>query len=218
LPGRGWNPTRSGFNYVALLQNENNSKLARTRNAGFSFADSEFVLPLDADNALLPNCIAECLAVLEQSGAAMAYPTIEQFGDRTGIIGEAEWNAGLLQNGNYIDAMALIRKECWLAVGGYDPLDLGWEDYDFWCKMIEAGLFGVRVPVLTARYRVHARSMLNTVTDVAENIPVVMASVMDRHPWISLRQPHPRAPGAAPAAGRMRFLKDKLWGGPRAGI
>ena len=61
--------------------------------------------------------------------------------------------------------MALIRRACWLVVGGYSRLDVdGWEDYDLWCKFVERGFFGVRVPGVSARYRVHPSSMLGAST------------------------------------------------------
>ena len=187
---RGWLNEFGGlFNKASLLQNWRNSKLAATRNVGFAFSDTEYVFPLDADNTLLPDCLENCLAVLDETNAAMAYPKIELFGDKSGAVDQLEWNPGLLQCGNYIDAMALIRKDCWIAVGGYDRFDLGWEDYDFWCKLVEKGLFGVRAPAATARYRVHGRSMLQTVTDLPENRAVIISQMSARHPWLRLRVP-----------------------------
>ena len=187
---RGWLNEFAGlFNRAVLLQNRQNSKLAATRNAGFAFSDTEYVFPLDADNSLLPDCLENCLAVLDETNAAVAYPKIELFGDRSGAVDQLEWNPGLLQCGNYIDAMALIRKDCWIAVGGYDRLDLGWEDYDFWCKLVEKGLFGVRAPDATARYRVHGRSMLQTVTNLPENKARIISQMSERHPWLKMRIP-----------------------------
>ena len=29
------------------------------------------------------------------------------------------------------------RRSAWAAVGGYDHIQFGWEDYDFWCKLAE---------------------------------------------------------------------------------
>ncbi|MGE5778710.1 MAG: glycosyltransferase [Hyphomicrobiales bacterium] len=178
------NATR--FNRVALLKNRANSKLSRTRNAGISFADTEFVLPLDADNLLLPECVERCVAALDESGAAIAYPTIEMFGEKSGLITNREWDPARLQFANYIDAMAMCRKACWLAVGGYASLDLGWEDWDLWCKFAEAGFWGVRVPEVTAKYRVHGQSMLNAITHIPENRERVAAELTIRHPWLDI--------------------------------
>ncbi|MBV8709363.1 MAG: class I SAM-dependent methyltransferase, partial [Acidobacteriaceae bacterium] len=176
------------FNFVALLRNWKNSKLGRSRNVGVRFADTEFYLPLDPDNLLLPDCIEKSLEYLHRTGAAFAYPTIEIFGDTTGTMGDTEFDPARLQCGNYIDAMAMVRRACWMAVGGYSALDpAGWEDYDFWCKLIERGFFGVRVPEVIAKYRVHGTSMLQTLTDLPENKPRVIDDLNRRHPWLGLR-------------------------------
>jgi hypothetical protein len=172
------------FNMAALLKNHQNSKLARTRNAGIGFAQTEFVLPLDADNLLLPNCLERCIALLDETAAAMAYPTLELFGDDRRLMGVYEWDPTRLQFGNYIDAMTMLRKACWAAVGGYSPLDFGWEDYDLWCKFAEVGFWGVRVPQVTARYRVHGKSMLRTCTNLAVTKARVLADITARHPWL----------------------------------
>ncbi len=175
------------FNFVALLRNRQNSGLGKTRNAGVHFSDTEVYMALDADNALLPDCLEKCMAKLHETGAAFAYPTISLFGDRTGQIGLMDYDPALLANANYIDAMAMVRKACWVAVGGYSALEpMGWEDYDFWCKLAEKGLFGVRVEDTAARYRTHGESMLKTITEIAENKPKVVEELNRRHPWLQL--------------------------------
>ncbi len=185
---RRWLEEHAGrFNMVALLQNRQNSKLGRARNAAIHFSDTELFMPLDADNALLPDCLEKCMALLDETGAAFAYPTVSLFGDRNGQIGLLEYDPALLQCANYIDAMAMVRKACWIAVGGYSPLEpAGWEDYEFWCKLAEKGLFGVRVPETTARYRTHGASMLRALTDVRENKLRVIEDMNRRHPWLQL--------------------------------
>ncbi|MBV9293955.1 MAG: glycosyltransferase [Acidobacteriaceae bacterium] len=189
----------SRFHMVALLQNRCNSKLGRTRNVGVSFSDTELYMALDADNALLPDCLELCLRKLDETGAAFAYPTITIFGENHEQLGLVEYDPAHFQCSNYIDAMAMVRKACWVAVGGYTPLEpVGWEDYEFWCKLAEKGLFGVRVPETTARYRSHAASMLRTVTDLPEIRPRAIEEMNRRHPWLQLRpERHDDSSGAS---------------------
>jgi len=197
------------FNMVALLQNRQNSKLGPTRNAAVNFADTELYMALDPDNALYPDCLEKCMAVLDETGAAFAYPTVDLFGERTGQIGLLEYDPALFPCANYIDAMAMVRKACWIAVGGYSALDpMGWEDYEFWCKMAEKGLFGVRVRETTARYRTHGVSMLHTITDIPENKRRVLEDMNARHPWLQLptstSEEDAATEKAATAAGQFR--------------
>lgn len=186
---RRWLEDHAGdFNMVALLQNRENSKLGRTRNAAVHFSDTELFMALDPDNALAPDCLEKCSAALDETGAAFAYPAITLFGDRTGEIGLREYDPAFFPCANYIDAMAMVRRACWVAVGGYSALDpMGWEDYEFWCKMAEKGLYGTRVREVAARYRTHGQSMLATITNLPENKPQVVDDLNRRHPWLQLR-------------------------------
>jgi tetratricopeptide (TPR) repeat protein/glycosyltransferase involved in cell wall biosynthesis len=174
------------FNRISVLQNRANSGLALTRNVGFSSAETPFVMPLDADNRLLPDCVNACLEIMHSNGAAFVYPYIRQFGAADGIMG-AVYDPVRLANGNFIDAMALVSRAAWAAVGGYHPLrPMGWEDFDFWCSLAERGLGGVLVPgVPLAEYLVHANSMIET----AKARPDVICQMMDemerRHPWLT---------------------------------
>jgi GT2 family glycosyltransferase/glycosyltransferase involved in cell wall biosynthesis len=176
------------FNRALLVQPLENSGLALSRNLGFTHAETPFVLPLDADNQLLPNCVERCLEVLRNSNAAFAYPHIRRFGLADDVMGEFEYDPVRFVSGNYIDAMALVRKAAWARVGGYDHIQGGWEDYDFWAKLAEQGLWGQSIPEILAKYRVHNQSMIQTQTNVLENKERVFAQLEGRHAWIRVHR------------------------------
>jgi O-antigen biosynthesis protein len=171
------------------LRNHSNAGLSLTRNAGFAAAEADLVFPLDADNLLTPDCLRLLHDRLLASGAAAAHPTLERFGAEAGLLPALPWDPDRLLHGNYIDAMALIRKSGWSHVGGYEPMPLGWEDYDLWCLFVEAGLWSAAVPEATARYRVHRRSMLHEITDLPENRRTLIAALHNRHPWLDIPAP-----------------------------
>lgn len=171
------------FGRALLVSNRANSGLGLTRNVGFALAASEFVLPVDADNLLLPECAAHCLAALRESGAAYAYPRLERFGGQTDVFGTEPYDPARLVAGNYIDAQAMISRAAWSTVGGYDHVRFGWEDYDFWCRLAERGLFGTNVPERLGLYRVHEASMLRTATDLQRNKEMLVDDLRRRHPW-----------------------------------
>ncbi len=174
------------FNRVLLLRHRENAGLGFARNSGFAAAETEFVLPLDADNRLRPECCARLIDALRGSEAAYAYPAIQQFGDKNRIFGGEPYSPLRLRRGNVIDAMALVRKWAWAACGGYDHVQYGWEDYDFWCRMAERGLFGRGVETVLAEYRVHTRSMLHTQTEVRGHKLDLIADLERRHPWLDI--------------------------------
>jgi glycosyltransferase involved in cell wall biosynthesis/SAM-dependent methyltransferase len=180
------------FNRALLLRNRMNSGLAATRNAGFEAAETPYILPLDADNRLLPDCLAACLRTARDTGASIAYPLIQEFGMREKLMGHWCFDPVRLQIGNYIDAMALISKAAWVAVGGYDRGGGGWEDFALICRFVEHGFWGERVPGGPfAEYRVHPTSMMNVTTSQNPVMRKMMDDVSEAHPWLRLIDPRP---------------------------
>jgi hypothetical protein len=152
---------------AALLEHRRNAGLARTRNALAERSRGELVFVLDADNGLYPHGLRRLVQALDADpGAVFAYAIIAvyQQGRPSALLSRHEWDPALLVEDNPIDAMALLRRDALLEVGGYcdDPRLLGWEDYDLWCQMAERGWRGVHVPEILAWYRRTAHSMLST--------------------------------------------------------
>ena len=173
------------FNRVSILRNRVNSGLGATRNVGFDRSDTPFVLTLDADNRLLPGCAAACLAAMEASDAAFAYPIIRKFGASDDLLGILPFDPVRLAQGNYIDAMALISTAAWSCVGGYDHVLKSLEDFDLWCSFAEHGWWGVQVPgEPLAEYRVHTASMLHTNTTEPGKLRTIHERLEQRHPWL----------------------------------
>jgi len=154
------------FNNILLERHLQNQGLSYSRNTAISFVQTPYVFILDADNQLYPRALQVLREALENSGYAMAYSLIERFGAQHIIANNSIWLPEKLSYGNYIDAMALIRTDVLRQLGGYRimPNKFGWEDYDLWCSLVDHGLKGCHVPQILCRYRVHGRSMTQTVT------------------------------------------------------
>jgi glycosyltransferase involved in cell wall biosynthesis/SAM-dependent methyltransferase/uncharacterized protein YbaR (Trm112 family) len=202
----------SRFNQISVIQNRANVGLALTRNVAFDAADTPWVLPLDADNRLLPKCAAECLRVASASGAAFAYPIIRQFGDEMNSMGTDPYDPVRLSNGNYIDAMALISRAAWAKVGGYFHIAGGLEDFDFWCSLAERGLRGEQVPGKhLAEYRVHGKSMIRTAMSDQARVRDMKSALKRRHPWLTLAWALPESPHGSMYGNRRKSPpKDRL--------
>ena len=172
------------FERVLLLRHRENQGLSQARNTAFEQARAEAVFVLDADNVLYPRAIARLLEAMEDSGAAVAYSQLEWFG-AVSRLGYADvWDGELFKPANYVDAMALVSRDAWSTIGGYRHLDIGWEDFEFWCRCVEQGLEGVFVPEVLCRYRIHAASMLRTETD--PRTLRIATRLMSLHPWLRL--------------------------------
>jgi glycosyltransferase involved in cell wall biosynthesis len=187
------------FARALLLRHACNSGLAAARNTAFATAHSPWCFVLDADNLLEPEAVRLCLAIAAASPAstAVVHPLVElrSEGRRPGqpsgaLMGRIAWQRSALEEGNQIDAMALVRKEAWRSVGGYSHIPGGWEDYDFWCKLIDAGYHGVLCPQRLAVYHQHQASM--QARETLERQRALSRLLRTRHPW--LRIAHDLAP------------------------
>ncbi len=178
------------FRRATVLRNLVNSRLAKTRNTGFANAVTDFVFPLDADNTLYPTCLEKLHRALTASPAAFSYCMLERFLTPDGeepephVMNIHPWRPETLASGNKIDAMVLLRRSIWEKVGGYTltmPCQ-GWEDYDLWFKIARAGGYGLQVPQILARYRVHRNSMLHTETNATKNVPQLLSYLRTSYP------------------------------------
>ncbi|HYU13170.1 MAG TPA: glycosyltransferase family A protein [Stellaceae bacterium] len=177
------------FATARVVRHRRNQGLSMARNSGIAWSDAPFLFMLDADNRLRPPALSRLLDALHCSGADFAYSQLRMFGDEEGIGLADIWQPQRFAVGNYIDAMALIRREALLAAGGYAVLadDHGWEDYDLWCRFVELGFEGVFLPELLCDYRVHSASMLRSRTN--KHLDALMAEMRLRHPSVfSARQ------------------------------
>jgi GT2 family glycosyltransferase len=187
---RPWLPLR-------LVAKHANQGVSAARNTGFTHARTEYVLVLDADNSVCPHALGRLRTALVDTGAALAYGIIACLDDagapdeRVSLRSQFPWNTTNLVHGNYVDSMAMVRRSAWQAVGGYnsrmDEQYGGWEDYELWLSLAEAGYCGTFVPTFVGIYRVHAGSMLGESS-------ISQLGVRD-----GLRQLHPRLPWSSNA-------------------
>ena len=174
-----------------LLANTSNAGLSITRNTGIDFAQGEYCFFLDADNEVYPRCIARHLEALRaRPDAAAAYGLIEVIDGSSAIMGGNAFCKQALAKGNYIDAMAMLRRDVLLAQGGYHVIGggkgWGWEDYDLWLRLCEAGQTVLQIPEILSRYRLHRASMLRTLTSRSANKSELRAEITRRHSWVAL--------------------------------
>ncbi len=176
------------FGSATLLRHKENRKLGVARNTGVRFSQTEFFFPLDPDNWLKAGCLEFCLRRLEESAASFVYPDLEVVGQNRVMISGIDWHPLRFVSGNYIDAMALIRKSVWSGVGGYiaETDLLGWEDFEFWCRVVDTGLHGERLPMKLAAYRIHDESMLKKITNREDFKRGILRRMEELHPWLDL--------------------------------
>lgn len=181
----------SRFCRALLLRHAHNGGLAAARNSAFAACSAPWCFVLDADNRLLPEAVECCLTVAHAApaDAAVVHPLVEVVSDGNWIdprtlVSGLSWQRQHLQHYNVVDAMALIRRSAWAAVGGFTHIPHGWEDYDFWCKLTGSGYHGVLCPQRLATYTSHGQSMIATSTQ--PHLRQISRMLQSRHPWLQL--------------------------------
>jgi glycosyltransferase involved in cell wall biosynthesis len=165
------------------LLTQPNAGLERTVNRAVAEASGELFCFLSADDVFDRTYVATLVSALQKrTYADFAYTRARYFGARTGLTRTVPFSAYLLAGRlNYVNGCALTRRQDYLAVGGYseDLGDVGFDDWDFWLKMIEAGKRGtyVRQPLL--RWRRHDAGSRNPETK--ERVARSVAAIRTRH-------------------------------------
>lgn len=111
--------------------------IANARNVGITYTNSEFILPLDADDWVEPTMVERCL---------------EKMSTRVGVAApELIWPGGRVQKpippftvehfktGNLLFTCSMFRRVAWEQVGGYDEYPFTYEDWEFWASIVKAG-------------------------------------------------------------------------------
>ncbi len=143
---------------VTLLHQENAGP-CRARNNAVAASHGQYVLPVDADNLLASQFIAQAVPILEaQPNVKVVCPTMEFIGDKQGPWRLPEFSLSLLARRNHIDTCALYRRTDFDRIGGYCEEIIAREDWDFWISLLKDGGEVVRLPEVGCYYRVRKQS------------------------------------------------------------
>ena len=143
--------------YLALPH----SGVSRARNEGLLRVAGDFVIFLDADDALAPTYIERTLAAWISAAdpkPAFVYTQRYDFGSATAISRYPAFDPTLLKFKNYIMVSALLRTEIARAEE-FDPtFARGLEDYDFFLGLVGKGHTGLLLDQPLLRVRAHGAS------------------------------------------------------------
>lgn len=168
------------------------------RMMGLRATRAEYALPLDADDRLLPGALRTLRNELESNPAAVAaWGSARHFGGldfvQNSLPSLDPWQ---LSYQNHLPLSALYRRDAVLAAGGWQ-LEGGYEDWDLWMALAEAGHEGVGVPAVTGEYRVApGRRLSRSSSRHAERC----AALRERHPRLYGERRRYRRASPAPRA------------------
>lgn len=125
------------------------------RNAGLALARAPLVLFLDADDYLIPDALEKMLRAYAETGKYIYtdWHALNADGMTRHEVPDYRPQAWL-ETGQHA-VTALIETAHARAVGGFDEVMRGWEDWDFFIKLAIAGVCGQRVAEPLLVYRQH---------------------------------------------------------------
>lgn len=139
---------------------QKNSGPSIARNHGIRIAKGTYILPLDSDDLISNNYIAEAVKAFEMDEEVkVVYCEAEKFGEKTGKWNLKPFSRELLARDNMIFVSAFFKKADWEKCGGFSE-DMVWgrEDWEFWIKMLENGGKVIKLPITGFYYRIRSNS------------------------------------------------------------
>ncbi|MEA2313570.1 MAG: hypothetical protein QOI03_262 [Solirubrobacteraceae bacterium] len=138
---------------------QSNAGVAEARNAGLRLARTSYALALDADDRLAEDALRRLREPLEaEPGLGFSYGIMRFFGAWEGVLQMPPYDPFRLLYRHNIGSAALIRRELFEDIGGYDQAFKGYEDWEFWVHALERGWRGRRVETVTLLYRRHGET------------------------------------------------------------
>ena len=126
--------------------NQENQGPSSARNNGVRNSIGEYILPLDADDMILPEYIDTCVKILNKNKKiSPVYCDTIHIGEMQGVEKRPEWSMDTLKAGPFIVNCSMFHREAFDVCNGFDETLKGWEDYDFWIRMGLNGYVGKRI-------------------------------------------------------------------------
>jgi glycosyltransferase involved in cell wall biosynthesis len=165
---------------ITVLHKEN-GRMSSARNHGVNHAKGKYIEALDADDYFDPSFFAKAVAILEQEPTtAVVTSYIKYFGNKTGISKPRGGNAFNFLFSNQCPACAMVRKDIWDKVGGYDEsMKLGYEDWEFYLRITKLNMEVHLIPECLLFYRQTEKSTLKN--DTHPNRAGIIQYILEKH-------------------------------------
>jgi len=130
---------------ISIIHKENTG-VSDTRNIAVREGKGEYILPLDADDMILPGYLKSGVNIISRNPKiSPVYCDTIHVGETQGLEKRPEWSKERLLQGPFIVNSSMYSREAYETVGGYDTTLQGWEDYHFWLKMMKKEYTGKHI-------------------------------------------------------------------------
>lgn len=169
----------SKYNVVASYGSTNKG-VSYARNRAIELAQTDIIIPLDCDDVMVENAVANLLTVYD--GVIPVYPDIYKFGLETvAHYPLLEFDCSLLTKYiGFTSVNILHRKAQWEAIGGYDETIDFYEDGEYNARLM--GTFcGKRLPFPVIGYRMHESQRTKSYNAVSKQYAVKLLDQVRRY-------------------------------------
>ncbi len=165
---------------ITVLHKEN-GRMSSARNHGVKYAKGKFIAALDADDYFDSSFFKQAVDILNiEPTTAVVTSYIKYFGNKTGTSKPRGGNAFNFLFSNQCPACAMVRKEVWDQVGGYDEsMKLGYEDWEFYIRITKLNLVVHLIPEYLLYYRQTNKSTLKN--DTHPNRAQLIEYIVEKH-------------------------------------
>jgi glycosyltransferase involved in cell wall biosynthesis len=194
------------------LVRQANAGVAAARNEALRRAETRYVLALDADDRLAEGALSVLRGALEADPdpqIGFSYGPIGFFGAWAGVMKLPPYDPYRLLFRHSIGPSALVRRELFADVGGYDSAFRGYEDWDLWLHALQSGWRGRRVERVTHLYRRHGPTRHH---DARANYRAIFAQLRAKYPALYSRAGRRRLAAQSELGPAGRLLYRWWWG------
>lgn len=161
---------------------QENKGVSNARNSAIKQSAGKYILPLDGDDKISPEYIADAINVFgSDKMIKLVYCKAETFGTRNGYWCIPPYSYKGLLIENLIFCSALFKREDFLKTKGYDEtMSEGFEDWEFWISFLAESDKVVQLPKVCFYYRLKGISR-NPKTDDKEKQMRIRNYVFQKH-------------------------------------
>jgi len=159
--------------------------VCQARNLAAEKAGAELLLPVDADDRLVPEALKKYMIAWANGGNAqgLVYTDVQIFGqDFQRLFSSGDYDFTRLLQNLFMCIGGLHRKSDWQRAGGWNPvMEAGLEDWEYWIHLGELGVCGYYIPDALYQYRKVLHGRYATLRAGGDLYDVQSAKIRDLH-------------------------------------
>ena len=171
-----------GHESIKVVHKENTG-VSDTRNIAVKEGKGDYILPLDADDMILPGYLKTGVNIIKNNPKiSPVYCDTIHAGEMQGLEKRPEWSKERLLQGPFIVNSSMYSREAYDSIEGYNTEMKGWVDYDLWVQMMDAGYQGKRIPKgLFVYYHHESEGKGSVSTSARQNMEQLHKTILERH-------------------------------------